>query len=130
MKSRPERSAANHRCWPFSTLSKKRNQIYFVPNFDNTNGYYSSDANWWNYWGKTVDGLFTWETVWPSAAGVCALAGATAPNVRPPANVAPCLRSSLRSSRFEPIGRSFANEGCRTTACRGREYTPGAPWEV
>ncbi|KAK6850592.1 hypothetical protein PG995_004773 [Apiospora arundinis] len=53
----------------FSTLSKKRNQIYFVPNFDNTNGYYSSDANWWNYWGKTVDGLFTWETVWPSAAG-------------------------------------------------------------
>lgn len=53
----------------FQSLNKKRNEVYFVPDFDDTTGYYASDANWWNYWAKTVDGLFTWETAWPAAAG-------------------------------------------------------------
>src|SRR5947207_3072611 len=40
---------------------------------------------------------------WPSA-------GAAAPRVKPPANVAPLFRSSRRFKRFEPIGLSFAYE--------------------
>src|SRR6266566_886483 len=40
---------------------------------------------------------------WPSA-------GAAAPRVKPPANVAPLFRSSRRFKRFEPIGLSFADE--------------------
>src|SRR5258708_8909788 len=37
-------------------------------------------------------------------------AGAAAPRVKPPANVAPLFRSSRRLTRFEPIGLSFAVE--------------------
>src|SRR5437773_10327517 len=54
---------------------------------------------------------------WPSA-------GAAAPRVKPPANVAPLFRSSRRLKRFEPIGRSFADEPKRKSLSRSREYTP------
>ena len=40
----------------FQSLNQKRNQIYFVPDLDDPNGYCGSDTNR----GKTVDGLFTW----------------------------------------------------------------------
>jgi len=46
---------------------------------------------------------WSWSGACAPEAGVWPLAGATAPRVKPPANVAPCLRSSRRSSRFEPI---------------------------
>src|SRR5712672_3369062 len=54
---------------------------------------------------------------WPSA-------GAAAPRVKPPANVAPLFRSSRRLKRFEPIGLSFADEPKRKSRSRSREYTP------
>src|SRR5437899_11590820 len=54
---------------------------------------------------------------WPSA-------GAAAPRVKPPANVAPLFRSSRRLKRFEPIGLSFADEPKRKSLSRSREYTP------
>ena len=41
------------------------NQIYFVPDFDQTTGYYDAADGWWNYWGSIVDGLFSWESNWP-----------------------------------------------------------------
>src|SRR5204863_4654504 len=46
---------------------------------------------------------------WPSA-------GAAAPRVKPPANVAPLFRSSRRLTRFEPIGLSFADQPKREIA--------------
>ncbi|KAI9834977.1 MAG: hypothetical protein M1819_002700 [Sarea resinae] len=49
------------------SLSKN---IYFVPDFDGTQGYYQADPGWWAYWGNTVDGLFSWESAWPSLAGL------------------------------------------------------------
>src|SRR5438046_3082677 len=54
---------------------------------------------------------------WPSA-------GAAAPRVKPPANVAPLFRSSRRLKRFEPIGLSFADEPERKSLTRSRKYTP------
>jgi len=48
-----------------STLA---NQMYFVPDFDETSGYYggqSSYSGWYYYWGPVVDGLFSWESAWP-----------------------------------------------------------------
>src|SRR5216684_2127476 len=54
---------------------------------------------------------------WPSA-------GAAAPRVKPPANVAPLFRSSRRLKRFEPIGLSLADEPKRKSLSRSRKYTP------
>src|SRR5205823_4084807 len=54
---------------------------------------------------------------WPSA-------GAAAPRVNPPANVAPLFSSSRRLKRFEPIGLSLADEPQTNRFTRGREYTP------
>jgi hypothetical protein len=45
------------------------NSIYFVPDFDGTQGYYTADPGWWAYWGDVVDGLFSWEAAWPYRAG-------------------------------------------------------------
>lgn len=57
------------------------NSIYFVPDFDDTEGYNTSATGWWSYWvslqfiqldryllekqGDVVDGMFSWETAWP-----------------------------------------------------------------
>src|SRR5438128_5519040 len=54
---------------------------------------------------------------WPSA-------GAAAPRVKPPANVAPLFRSSRRLKRFEPINLSLADEPKRKSLSRSRKYTP------
>ncbi|OJD39955.1 glucan endo-alpha-glucosidase agn1 [Diplodia corticola] len=44
--------------------------VYFVPDFDGTQGYYDGADGWWAYWGGVVDGLFSWEAAWPERAGV------------------------------------------------------------
>lgn len=41
------------------------NEVYFIPDFDGTLGYYQQDPGWWEYWGDVVDGLFSWECTWP-----------------------------------------------------------------
>lgn len=46
------------------------NSLYFVPDFDNTTGYYDAAPEWWKYWGDVVDGVFSWEAAWPKRAGV------------------------------------------------------------
>ena len=58
--------------------------MYFVPMFDDTDGYYDAasgvsfpkpwihsaleltSTQWWSYWGALVDGLFSWEAAWPA----------------------------------------------------------------
>lgn len=44
---------------------KWANEIYFVPDFDGTDGYYLSDPGWREYWEDVVDGIFSWESTWP-----------------------------------------------------------------
>lgn len=41
------------------------NAMYFVPDFDDTLGYNTSDPGWWGYWENIVDGAMSWETTWP-----------------------------------------------------------------
>jgi glucan endo-1,3-alpha-glucosidase len=41
------------------------NNLFFIPDFDETQGYYSAADGWWSYWGGVVDGLFSWEASWP-----------------------------------------------------------------
>ncbi|KAE9973970.1 hypothetical protein EG328_004093 [Venturia inaequalis] len=57
-----------------SFLNKFANSTYFVPDFDDTLGYYEASIGWWKYWGSIVDGLFSWESAWPPA--VSGLGGA------------------------------------------------------
>ncbi|GME42242.1 Glycoside hydrolase family 71 [Neofusicoccum parvum] len=45
---------------------KWANKVYFVPDFDQTQGYYEAHPGWWGYWGDVVDGLFSWESSWPN----------------------------------------------------------------
>ncbi|KAH8193612.1 hypothetical protein TruAng_012222 [Truncatella angustata] len=45
------------------------NSLYFIPDFDETAGYYESAAGWWEYWGDVVEGIFSWEAAWPSRSG-------------------------------------------------------------
>jgi hypothetical protein len=39
-------------------------EVYFVPDFDDTLGYNTSDPGWWAYWGAIVNGMMSWETAW------------------------------------------------------------------
>lgn len=47
-----------------------RNQydVYFVPDFDDTDNFYSDITHWLGTWGGVVDGLYTWETAWPGSS--------------------------------------------------------------
>lgn len=40
--------------------------IYMVPDFDDTQGYYQAADGWWNYWGDAVCGTSSWEASWPA----------------------------------------------------------------
>ncbi|EHL00387.1 putative Glucan endo-1,3-alpha-glucosidase agn1 [Glarea lozoyensis 74030] len=41
-------------------------QMYFIPDFDETEGYYQAATGWWDYWGSNVEGVFSWDSAWPS----------------------------------------------------------------
>lgn len=45
------------------------NEMFFIPDFDETEGYYAGADGWWSYWGDLVDGIFSWESAWPERAG-------------------------------------------------------------
>ncbi|KAJ0152877.1 Berberine bridge enzyme-like 21 [Fusarium oxysporum f. sp. albedinis] len=45
------------------------NDTFFMPDFDETEGYYDSADEWWSYWGPIVDGIFSWESAWPERKG-------------------------------------------------------------
>lgn len=45
------------------------NDMYFMPDFDETEGYYDAADGWWAYWGPIVDGIFSWESAWPERGG-------------------------------------------------------------
>lgn len=44
--------------------------MYFIPDFDDTDGYYQAASGWWSYWGDVVDGLFSWEAAWPPSGSL------------------------------------------------------------
>lgn len=50
----------------FKSSLNNGNGVYFVPDFDGTQGYSTADPGWWSYWGGVVDGLFSWESAWPA----------------------------------------------------------------
>lgn len=62
-------STFNAQQWTKDTFNSWRGSlgfpIYFIPDFDDTQGYYQADPGWWDYWGGVVDGLFSWESTWP-----------------------------------------------------------------
>lgn len=45
------------------------NDLYFVPDLDHTEGYDTSDPEWWKYWGPIFDGVTAWECAWTKRAG-------------------------------------------------------------
>lgn len=46
---------------------KEEHDIYFVPSFDDANGYYDNPQGFFEKWGDIIDGAFNWETAWPPA---------------------------------------------------------------
>ncbi|PYH82597.1 hypothetical protein BO82DRAFT_431525 [Aspergillus uvarum CBS 121591] len=55
--------------WSAFKLSVKNSgdyDVYWIPDLGDTEGYWSSDAGWWYYWGNLTDGLFSWESAWPA----------------------------------------------------------------
>ncbi|KND86300.1 Mutanase [Tolypocladium ophioglossoides CBS 100239] len=55
-------SADDFQSWKQNTFN---GNIYFLPNADNSPGY-SNPQTWFQTWGKVVDGVFGWETAWPT----------------------------------------------------------------
>lgn len=53
---------------PWQQLKTDYN-IYFVPSFDDTPGYYDNPPSFFDYWSDVVDGAFNWETAWPQGSG-------------------------------------------------------------
>jgi glucan endo-1,3-alpha-glucosidase len=53
--------------WPgfLATLSS---DVYFVPDFDDGLDYYTNFDSWLGAWTSVVDGVFSWETAWPSTS--------------------------------------------------------------
>ena len=51
----------------WSTLKQKYNNgnIYFMPNFDSLQNYYTNPASIVSQYSSVIDGLFNWETAWP-----------------------------------------------------------------
>ncbi|RAH80211.1 hypothetical protein BO86DRAFT_433973, partial [Aspergillus japonicus CBS 114.51] len=49
-----------------TSLSDLGFEVYWIPDLDDTEGYWDSQAGWWNAWGNLTDGLFSWESTWPS----------------------------------------------------------------
>ncbi|KKY27901.1 putative glycoside hydrolase family 71 [Diplodia seriata] len=59
-------------------------EVFFMPVFDKTEGYYDADPGWWAYWGDVLDGLASWESAWPFRAGYGgAYAGDVGPDEKP-----------------------------------------------
>jgi glucan endo-1,3-alpha-glucosidase len=52
-----------------------------VPDFDETQGYYTADAGWWDYWGSNVEGLFSWDSAWPAGVAGSLSEGDISPDV-------------------------------------------------
>jgi glucan endo-1,3-alpha-glucosidase len=46
-------------------LGSLNTRPYFVPNFDQAEGYYSDPNGFWGYWNDAIDGSFSWESTWP-----------------------------------------------------------------
>ncbi|EOD50436.1 putative glycoside hydrolase family 71 protein [Neofusicoccum parvum UCRNP2] len=44
-------------------------EVFLIPDFDKTEGYYDADPGWWAYWGDVLDGLASWESAWPFRDG-------------------------------------------------------------
>ena len=43
------------------------NKVYFVPNFDNAQGYWDDTNGWFSAWDAEIGGTFSWESAWPLA---------------------------------------------------------------
>lgn len=56
--------------WATFKNSDYAGELYFVPDFDNTQGYYDNPAAWVDAWKGVVDGAFSWETAWPGQTTV------------------------------------------------------------
>ncbi|VUC37092.1 unnamed protein product [Clonostachys rosea] len=46
-------------------LASLSSKPYFVPDFDQAEGYYENPEAFWYYWKDTLDGSFSWEQSWP-----------------------------------------------------------------
>ncbi|KAM0818394.1 putative Glycoside hydrolase [Seiridium cardinale] len=53
--------------WP-DFLATLKSDVYFVPAFDDSSHYYSNFDSWLSAWTDVVDGVFSWETAWPSTS--------------------------------------------------------------
>lgn len=53
--------------WP-DFLAELSTTVYFLPCFDDGLDYYTNFGSWLGAWKDIVDGVFSWETAWPSTS--------------------------------------------------------------
>ncbi len=47
---------------------KQADKVYLLPNLDDDENYYKDTAAFFSTWGDAVDGVFSWETSWPTTS--------------------------------------------------------------
>ncbi|KAI0839316.1 glycoside hydrolase family 71 protein [Hypoxylon sp. FL0890] len=47
---------------------KNSNNVYLIPNPESDGNYYSNPSGFFQSWGDSIDGVFTWETAWPDTS--------------------------------------------------------------
>ncbi|KAI0123459.1 glycoside hydrolase [Xylariales sp. AK1849] len=57
--------------WP-AFLGTLNSEVYFVPDFDDSDDYYTDINSWMSSWSSVVDGVFSWETAWPGRSETAA----------------------------------------------------------
>lgn len=87
-----------------------KNQSYFVPDFDGTQGYYENNSRWWDYWGQVTNGFFSWESAWPLRNGK---GGKTPGDVSPDQTVIEGMKAHGKSYM---IGTSVFEHHCDSPA--------------
>ncbi|CAM1508159.1 Fc.00g050070.m01.CDS01 [Cosmosporella sp. VM-42] len=43
--------------------------LFFMPDFDHTEGYWQAAPGWWEHWGAVINGIVSWESSWPNCGG-------------------------------------------------------------
>ncbi|RAK77969.1 uncharacterized protein BO72DRAFT_376165 [Aspergillus fijiensis CBS 313.89] len=57
---------SNWKAFKDAVKGNDKYDVYWIPDLGDTEGYWTSDAGWWYYWGNLTDGLFSWESAWPA----------------------------------------------------------------
>ncbi|KAL6862892.1 hypothetical protein ACO1O0_003131 [Amphichorda felina] len=117
---------------------KDEHNMYFVPSFDDIEGYYDDPQGFFARWGDIVDGAFNWETAWPAPGDTPANVSSTADEAFQQAAVAaskdfmmsisPLQYKHLDSNHYYRIGEGNLPERMTQILALGPELVEFITW--